>query len=147
MDQQQTPFDVKVTPYNGTNMDAFASVHIHAGIVDFWITGMKIMRGKNGRFLSMPSRKDNKTNEWKDVAYPGSKEFRDQLSHSIFNEYDRIMSSQSGNPGGQQGGAYGQGGGGQGGGYSGGGYGNQGGPGQGGPVVPPQQQDNGRTRF
>lgn len=55
----------------------------------FAITGIKIMDGKNGLFVSMPSAK-NKKDEWHDICFPVTKEFRKVLSNSILNAFENL---------------------------------------------------------
>lgn len=54
----------------------------------FVIHNVKIIEGKTGVFIAMPSRK-TKTGEYKDIAHPISPEFRARLQDSIVASYDR----------------------------------------------------------
>ena len=54
----------------------------------FVVHNVKIIEGKNGAFIAMPSRKTKK-GEYKDVAHPINSDFRGELQDRILEEYDR----------------------------------------------------------
>ena len=54
----------------------------------FVVHNVKIIEGKNGAFIAMPSRKTKK-GEYKDVAHPINSDFRGMLQERILQEYDR----------------------------------------------------------
>jgi len=54
----------------------------------FVVHNVKIIEGKNGAFIAMPSRKTKK-GEYKDVAHPINSDFRGMLQTKILEEYDR----------------------------------------------------------
>jgi len=54
----------------------------------FVVHNVKIIEGKNGAFIAMPSRKTKK-GEYKDVAHPINSDFRGMLQQKILEEYDR----------------------------------------------------------
>jgi len=51
----------------------------------FWITGMRLVQGKNGWFLGMPDR--NIEGERKDIVWPVSAEARDKLTKWVVEKY------------------------------------------------------------
>jgi stage V sporulation protein G len=53
----------------------------------FVIHNVKIIEGKTGVFIAMPSRK-TKTGEYKDVAHPINSEFRNELQARILEAYE-----------------------------------------------------------
>ena len=53
----------------------------------FVIHNVKIIEGKTGLFIAMPSRK-TASGEYKDVAHPISPEFRNTLQEKILAEYE-----------------------------------------------------------
>jgi stage V sporulation protein G len=53
----------------------------------FVIHNVKIIEGKSGVFIAMPSRK-TRAGEYKDVAHPIHPEFRAQLQKQILDHYD-----------------------------------------------------------
>lgn len=58
----------------------------------FVVHNVKVIEGKSGTFIAMPSRK-TKTGEYKDVAHPINSEFRQKLQDLILQAYNE--SSQS----------------------------------------------------
>ncbi len=52
----------------------------------FVVHNVKVIEGKNGAFIAMPSRK-TKTGEYKDVAHPINSTFRGMLQDRILEEY------------------------------------------------------------
>ncbi len=55
----------------------------------FVIHNVKIIEGKSGVFIAMPSRK-TKTGEYKDVAHPINSDFRTQLQARILEAYEAL---------------------------------------------------------
>ena len=53
----------------------------------FVVHNVKVIEGKNGAFIAMPSRK-TKTGEYKDVAHPINSGFRAQLQSKILEAYE-----------------------------------------------------------
>lgn len=53
----------------------------------FVVHNVKIIEGKSGLFIAMPSRK-TANGEYKDVAHPISPEFRMDLQNKILSEYN-----------------------------------------------------------
>jgi stage V sporulation protein G len=57
----------------------------------FVVHNVKIIEGKSGVFIAMPSRK-TKTGEYKDVAHPIHSDFRNELQSRILDAYDALGS-------------------------------------------------------
>lgn len=53
----------------------------------FVVHNVKIIEGKTGLFIAMPSRKTS-SGDYKDVAHPISPEFRTELQNMILAEYE-----------------------------------------------------------
>jgi stage V sporulation protein G len=53
----------------------------------FVVHNVKIIEGKSGVFIAMPSRK-TRAGEYKDVAHPINPEFRAELQKKILEHYD-----------------------------------------------------------
>jgi stage V sporulation protein G len=53
----------------------------------FVVHNVKIIDGRSGVFIAMPSRK-TKTGEYKDVAHPISPDFRAEMQQLILEKYD-----------------------------------------------------------
>lgn len=74
---------VKIFPVDEDKLKAFVSV-----VFDhcFMVNDIKVIQGKDGLFLSMPSRR-KKTGEFKDVAHPLNNETRRMLEEHVLAEY------------------------------------------------------------
>jgi len=62
---------------------AFASVTVNDMIA---INGIQVIDGKNGLFAQMPQTKDAK-GEYRDIAFPVTKELRQQLNDTVLAKY------------------------------------------------------------
>ena len=69
-----------------TRMKGIASV-----LIDdcFAIRDIRIIEGKDGLFIAMPSRK-NAEGEYHDIAHPINKETRKMFEDAIFEEYNKV---------------------------------------------------------
>jgi stage V sporulation protein G len=79
--------EVKVFPIEEEKLKAFVSV-----VFDhcFMVNDIKIIQGRDGLFISMPSRK-KKNGEFKDVAHPLNNETRRMIEGCILGDYQRIL--------------------------------------------------------
>jgi len=79
--------EVKVFPIQEEKLKAFVSI-----VFDqcFMVNDIKIIQGRDGLFISMPSRK-KKNGEFKDVAHPLNNETRRTIEDKILAEYQRIL--------------------------------------------------------
>lgn len=83
--------NVSVYTLNDSNSKtvALATVTISDCLV---LTGLKIVKGKNGMFVSMPQRKlykpDKNGNEYADIFFPVTHDFREELNNAILDAYD-----------------------------------------------------------
>ena len=75
---------------NDTKLRGYADVTFE-GI--FVVHGMKIIQGKDGLFIAMPSKKTH-GGEFKDIAHPITTELRRELTESIIREYEMAASQQ-----------------------------------------------------
>ena len=66
-----------------SNTVAFASVTINDMI---GINGIRVVKGSKGYFAAMPQTKDTK-GEYRDIAFPVTKELREQLNKAILDAY------------------------------------------------------------
>jgi stage V sporulation protein G len=80
--------EVKVFPVDEEKLRAFVSI-----VFDncFMVNDIKVIQGKDGLFISMPSRK-KRNGKFKDVAHPLNNETRKMLENQILSEYDRVSS-------------------------------------------------------
>ena len=75
--------DIRVFPFNDGE-GILANVSVTFGGV-FVVTGLKIIEGKKGPFVSMPQYKYK--GEWKDSCFPITGEFRKELSEAVLEAY------------------------------------------------------------
>jgi stage V sporulation protein G len=61
----------------------------------FVVHNLKIISGKAGTFIAMPSRR-TKTGEYKDIAHPINTAFRQSIQTRIIEEYDRVKDQAAG---------------------------------------------------
>lgn len=54
-----------------------------------WLTGLRVIEGKRGLFVTMPSRHDSKKNEYQDVYFPASKAHKDELQALVLEAYKK----------------------------------------------------------
>ncbi|MDR1626076.1 MAG: septation regulator SpoVG [Spirochaetia bacterium] len=55
----------------------------------FVVHNVKVIEGKTGVFIAMPSRK-TKTGDYKDVAHPINSDFRSELQQRILSAYETM---------------------------------------------------------
>ena len=67
------------------NQLGFASVTINDA---FAINGVKIMDSKNGPFVAMPSARDSRSGDFKDICFPTTKEGREALNTVVMDAYN-----------------------------------------------------------
>jgi stage V sporulation protein G len=80
--------EVRVFPVHEEKLKAFVSI-----VFDhcFMVNDLKVIQGKDGLFLSMPSRR-KKNGEYKDVAHPLNNETRRRVEERVLGEYHRVLS-------------------------------------------------------
>lgn len=81
--------DVRInslTPDNGS-IKAIASVNFDDCIA---VKGVKVMEGKNGLFVSMPSQK-GKDGNYHDICFPITADFRNQLNNAVEQAYHQVI--------------------------------------------------------
>jgi len=79
--------EVKVFPIQEEKLKAFVSIVFDHS---FMVNDIKIIQGRDGLFISMPSRK-KKNGEFKDVAHPLNNETRRMIEEKVLSEYDRAL--------------------------------------------------------
>ena len=89
--------NVSVYTLNDSNSKtvALATVTISDCLV---LTGLRIVKGKKGMFVSVPQRKlskpDKNGNEYADIFFPVTHDFREELNNAILDEYDKKVDEQ-----------------------------------------------------
>jgi len=75
--------EVRVSLREDAKLKAFASITLWDCFV---IRGLKIIEGKTGTFVAMPSRR-RKDGEYQDIAHPINNDARAEMEHIILEEY------------------------------------------------------------
>ncbi len=78
--------EVKVFPVRDKKLRAFVSIVLDAS---FMVNDIKVIQGKDGFFISMPSRR-KKNGRFKDIAHPLNQETRQMMEDRIIAEYQRV---------------------------------------------------------
>jgi len=79
--------EITVTLRNEDKLKAFVNVTFENKFV---VRGMKVIKGVNGFFVSMPSRK-MPDGSFRDIAHPINNQFREVIERAILDEYYRVM--------------------------------------------------------
>jgi len=79
--------EVRVSLREDAKLKAFASITLNDSFV---IRGLKIIEGKTGTFVAMPSRK-RKDGEYQDIAHPINNEAREDMERIVLAEYRREL--------------------------------------------------------
>lgn len=80
--------DVRVYPIVEPkgNILGSATISLDTPIGNFAVRDIRVIHGQNGPFISMPQTKDKEDN-YKDIAFPTTKEGRTQLNTAVLNAY------------------------------------------------------------
>lgn len=84
-----TDIRVRIVNNNNDKLKAVASITIDDELV---VHDIKVISGKDGYFLSMPSRKTNE-GEFKDIVHPIKTEVREMLKEKILKAYEDALAS------------------------------------------------------
>jgi len=79
--------EITITLRNEEKLKAFVNVTFDN---QFVVRGMKVIKGANGFFVSMPSRK-MPDGSFRDIAHPINNDFREFIEKIILDEYNRII--------------------------------------------------------
>ena len=84
--------EIKVFPVNEEKLKAFVSV-----VFDrcFMVNDIKVIQGRDGLFISMPSRR-KRNGKFKDVAHPLNNETRRMIEDQVLEEYERAIQGREG---------------------------------------------------
>ena len=90
-----TPFSIaSLSLVNKDNLRAMVT----AKVMDFiFLTGIRVIEGKNGLFVAMPARKTVQ-GEYQDIFFPASREMRTELQRVILESYEKQVSNPSPRP-------------------------------------------------
>lgn len=79
--------EVRVRKVNGDGkLKAFASITIDNAFV---VHDLKVIEGKKGYFVAMPSRKTT-SGDYKDTAHPIATETRELIQNAVLLEFDKV---------------------------------------------------------
>ncbi len=81
--------EVRITLRDEAKLKAYANITFDDAFV---IRGVKIIEGRKGLFISMPSRKDAK-GQYRDIAHPINNEMREKMQQRILEEYEKAKAS------------------------------------------------------
>lgn len=77
--------DVRIKKIDKGDFLCYASICIDGKLI---IDGIKLMQGKNGKYILMPIRKVNGKDKKRNYAYPTNNTTREQLLELISDTYD-----------------------------------------------------------
>ena len=82
--------EIKVFPVDEEKLKAFVSI-----VFDrcFMVNDIKVIQGREGLFISMPSRR-KRNGRFKDVAHPLNNETRRMIEDRVLEEYEQAVSGQ-----------------------------------------------------
>ena len=83
--------DVRMRLKDETKLKGVASITIDDCFV---VHDIKVIDGKDGLFISMPSKKTAE-GEHKDSAHPINTETREEIKNAVLSAYEKALSSQS----------------------------------------------------
>ena len=79
--------DIRIKKVNtGGKLKAYVTVTFDDCFV---VHNLKIISGKAGTFIAMPSRK-TRTGEYKDIAHPITSSFRQAIQSEIISEFEKV---------------------------------------------------------
>lgn len=78
--------EVRMKKIDKDDFLGYASICIDNQII---LEGIKLLKGKNGRYILMPIRRTKTENKSRNYIYPINNETREQLIDAISAEYDR----------------------------------------------------------
>ena len=79
--------EVKVFPVDEPKLRAYVTITFDSCFI---VRDLKVIRGKTGMFVAMPSKK-GKDGSFKDIAHPLNSETRKLIESAILAEYERAM--------------------------------------------------------
>ena len=85
---------IRIARMEKDSLRAIASVKVLDAV---YLTGLRVIEGKHGLFVSMPNRKTN-GGEYQDIYFPASKEMRNELTRVILESYEKQAANPSPRP-------------------------------------------------
>ncbi len=84
--------EINISLRNEEKLKAFVNVTFDDAFV---VRGMKVIKGANGYFISMPSRK-MPDGTYRDIAHPIRNDFREYVEREILAEYRKALEQEGG---------------------------------------------------
>lgn len=84
--------EINISLRNEEKLKAFVNVTFDDMFV---VRGMKVIKGAEGFFISMPSRK-MPDGTYRDIAHPIRNEFRQYIEKEIIQEYQKVLEQSGG---------------------------------------------------
>lgn len=81
--------EVNVFPVNEDRLKAYVSITLDGCFV---VRDLKVIRGNNGLFVAMPSKK-RKDGQFKDIAHPLNQETREAIEKAVFEAFENAVKS------------------------------------------------------
>jgi len=75
--------EVRITKYEVKNLKAFASITLDDSFV---VDGLRVVEGKKGLFVSMPSKRTNK-GKFRNTAFPIKRDLAKEISDAVLEAY------------------------------------------------------------
>lgn len=79
--------EVNITLRDEDKLKAFVNITFDDVFV---VRGLKVIKGANGYFISMPSRK-MPDGSFRDIAHPITNEFRQSIEKSVLDKYNELV--------------------------------------------------------
>lgn len=79
--------EVRINKFENNNTKGFATITLDDAIV---VSGLTIIQGKKGLFVSMPNTK-GKDGKYYDSVYPLSKSGRDYINNTVLDAYNKTV--------------------------------------------------------
>ncbi|MBI5182265.1 MAG: septation regulator SpoVG [Nitrospirae bacterium] len=83
--------EVRVFPVNEEKLKAYVTITFDDSFV---VRDLKIIKGSNGLFVAMPSKK-RKDGTFKDTAHPLNNETRQMIETKVLAEYEKELAKQA----------------------------------------------------
>ena len=82
---------IRVSLFEKDSLRAIATAKV---LDTVYLTGIRVIEGKNGLFISMPSKK-SPAGEYQDIYFPANKAMRDELQGLILSAYKQELALQA----------------------------------------------------
>jgi len=86
--------NIKVKLYNNdtSKVKAFVDITLNNALV---IRGLRIVDGKNGRFLAYPTVRKQDIKKMYDICFPIERTLKIYIEKEVFNEYEEVLKNEA----------------------------------------------------